>query len=161
MEKDPPAGFAPASAGLQNRCLAEIGHRGVGWRGKCSRPESHRQPPASQTDVLLLHLGNGMEWCGMPVLPWRSPGGSQTCSLLHQYRGRFEVAGSWERGLVVRPSYPVFFAWTCLGAIRLTVCQGLCRCSGADYKSALRWKRGRQSWNCTGLVASSARCSSV
>lgn len=90
-KKDPPAGFAPASAGLQNRCLAEIGHRGVGWRGKCSRPESHRQPPASQADVLLWHLGNGMEWCGMPVLPWRSPGGGQTCSLLHQYREWLEM----------------------------------------------------------------------
>lgn len=57
-----------------------------------------------------------------------------------------------ERGLVVRPSYPVLFAWTCLGAIQLTVCQGLCRCSGADWKSALRLGNGRQSWNGTGLL---------
>jgi hypothetical protein len=29
--------------------------------------------------------------CGMPVLPWRSLGGGQTCSLLPQYRGRLEM----------------------------------------------------------------------
>ena len=54
-------------------------------------PESHRQPPASQADVFLWHLGNMSQGCGMPVLPWRSLGGGQTCSLLPQYRGRLQM----------------------------------------------------------------------
>ena len=145
MEKDPPAGFAPASAGLQNRCLAEIGHRGVKsdgkWLGGLTANErqwtlivwndSHGRLRSCQDFQCLIRVHwrsfAVKKWCGIPVLPWRSLGGSQTCSLLHQYRRRFEMADH----------------------------------RSADLPSALRLGIGRQSWNCTGLVASSARCSSV
>ena len=109
-EIDPTAGFAPASAGLQNRCLDEIGHRGV---------LEEKVFPAGVAPAAFRFV-NG-----------RASVAARERESVVRYAGAAPALSGWKPDVLAVTPIPRMI------------------------------RNGRQSWNCTGLVASSARCSSV